>query len=95
MLDITNDFGADTARDIKFEDTDAYKAKNILDVQLGYLWFAPDFGIDIAYYVLGDLQFQAETFNAYILGELIKRNIDIQRYESEIKDFVDKLVVVV
>lgn len=70
------------------EDTQVYKAKNLLTTQEGDLFFGPTFGIDIAGFVTSDLQIPPASFNAYILKKLIENFVDIKNVLPATSDFM-------
>lgn len=58
-------------------DTQATKAANILSVQLGALQYAQDLGIDLAYFLDEDFQFQNESFKAHLIQTLANSSINV------------------
>lgn len=89
MLDIADNF----TTDFILEDNNCYKARNILNVQVGSLWFEKDFGIDLKFYVFGDLEFSYETFNFYLINTLINYGIDVNTYTSVLDNFINNLQI--
>lgn len=55
----------------------APRASNILSIQLGSLEYAPDLGIDLAYFLSDEFQFQNESFKSYLIQVLAKEGIDV------------------
>lgn len=72
MIDI-----ADQNTDLVLLDTQAPKAKNILNVQIGSLEYAQDLGIDLEYFLKDDLRFQNESFKAYLTQVLANRGVRV------------------
>jgi hypothetical protein len=68
-------------------DTQVFRAKNILNVQLGSLEYAPDLGIDLEYFLSEDFQFQNESFKAYLIQVLASYSINV----ASITDVVEAL----
>ncbi len=68
-------------------DTDAYRARNILSVQLGSLEYAPDLGIDLKYFLSEEFQFQNESFKSYLIQVLANHSINV----ASLTDAVDNL----
>ena len=58
-------------------DTQTERAANILSVQLGSLEYAPDLGIDLRYFLAEKIQFQNESFKAYLVETLANRGINV------------------
>jgi hypothetical protein len=61
---------------ISAKDTSIFKAKNILETQIGSLQYAPDFGIDYNLFFGSDLQIQIETYQAYAISKLSENGIN-------------------
>lgn len=57
-------------------DTSLYKAKNILETQMGFLEYAPDFGIDYNLFFGSDLEIQIETYQSYAVSKLAENGIN-------------------
>jgi len=72
MIDITS-----VGTDIGLNNTDNFRAKNILSVQVGNLEYAPDLGIDLAYFLSEDFKFQNESFKAYLVQVLANNAINV------------------
>lgn len=68
-------------------DTQTQKAANILSVQLGALEYAQDLGIDLKYFLTESIQFQDESFKAYLVQSLASRGINV----ASIKEVVAAL----
>jgi hypothetical protein len=56
--------------------TSLYKAKNILNTQIGYLAYAPAFGIDYNLFFGDDFEIQPETFQAYAISKLSENGVN-------------------
>jgi len=69
IIEITDDIGV--------FDSDVPKAQNVLSVQLGTLDYAPDFGIDLVYFLSEDFQFQNDSFKAYLTQRLAESSINV------------------
>jgi hypothetical protein len=63
--------------DIRIYDANVSKAENVLSVQLGNLYYAPDFGIDLRYFLSEDFEFTNESFRSYCLQRLTEHYIDV------------------
>lgn len=85
--------------DLKFKDnqltradTLIYKAVNILSTQIGYLKYAPDFGIDYNLFFTQDLKIQTETFRSYAISKLAENGInpvDVLTIEEALESFIN------
>ncbi len=53
------------------------KAANVLQVPLGSLEYAPEFGIDIEFFLDEDFQFQNESFKAYLVQRLAEHHVNV------------------
>lgn len=56
--------------------TSIYKAKNLLETQIGSLIYAPNFGIEYDLFFGEDLRIQKETFVAYAISQLSANGIN-------------------
>lgn len=73
--------------DMGLQDTIVPKAANLLEVQIGSLAYAPTFGVDFAYYLTSNFQFQNETFKAYLVQQMIKNQINV----NSVTETIDNL----
>ena len=76
-----------TSKGMQVMDTQTKKAANILSVQLGALEYAPDLGIDLRYFLTEKIQFQDDSFKAYLVQSLAARGINV----SSIVQVIDAL----
>lgn len=74
MIDIVS---ATTGQDLGLLDTLTTKAGNILSVQVGALEYQQDLGIDLAYFLSEDFQFQNESFQSYLVQVLSANGINV------------------
>jgi hypothetical protein len=72
MIDIS-----EITDDLKVFDSNVKKAENLLSIQLGSLDYAPDFGVDLRYFIDEQFQFQNESFQAYLIRRLAENSIDV------------------
>ncbi len=61
------------------------KAGNVLSVQLGSLEYAPEFGVDLKYFLDTDLKFQNESFRSYLVQRLTEHQITVADVETIIQ----------
>jgi hypothetical protein len=73
MIDIVS---ANDGLDLGVYDTEAMRAANILNTQLGSLEYAPTIGTDIDYFLTEPFQFQNESFQAYLVQVLANAGIN-------------------
>lgn len=72
MYDI---FSAQMGSDLTIKDNVTPKAANVLNIQLGSLEYAPDFGVDFRFFMTSNFQFQNETFKSYVIERLLNHQI--------------------
>lgn len=80
MIDIIG-----VSSDIQTYDTDVSKAANILSVQIGSLEYAQTLGIDLAYFLDEGLQFQNESFRAYLVEVLANNGINVTSIVEQVE----------
>lgn len=83
MIDITSV----TDGDLRVMETQVPKAANLLQVQLGDLEYAPDFGIDLAFFLDPEFQFQNESFKAYLVQRLSENHVNVNRVIDALSQF--------
>lgn len=74
MIDIV---AADDGEDLRTADTDVPRAANYLSVQIGALEYAPEVGIDMAYFIGEQFNFQADSYRSYCIETLAKVGINV------------------
>lgn len=82
MIDI---IGADE-NGLQTYDTQTVRAANILSVQQGALEYAPDLGIDLRYFLSEDIQFQNDSFKAYLVEVLARNGINVATVTETIEN---------
>jgi len=65
--------------DLRKIDSDTGKAANVLSVQLGSLNHLPEFGIDLDYFLTEDIEFENESFQAYMIQVLTDNGINVSK----------------
>lgn len=78
--------GADSTG-LKIANTQTSRAKNLLSTQLNSLQYAPDFGIDLAYFVNEELKFQDESFKSYLVEMLANAGINVDSVDETVQTF--------
>jgi hypothetical protein len=81
----------DTEDDFSFIDTDVKRAENILNTQLDTLTYAPDFGIDLEYFLNPDYVFQNEAFRAYLLQRLSESSVNVTSVIDILTTFTENI----
>jgi hypothetical protein len=81
----------DKSQDLTFRDDQLRKGENILKVQLGSLYYAADFGIDLSFFITSAIQFQNETLRAYIIERLAANLLIASEFDTVIEDFISNL----
>lgn len=87
MIDIIS---AENGQDLGLFNTQNPKAANVLSIQLGSLEYAPDFGIDLKYFLSEDFRFQNESFKAYMVEVLANNNINVTSILDEVYSLYNK-----
>ncbi len=82
MKDITS-----ISSDLQVLDAEVAKAANVLQVQIGELEYAPEFGIDLDFFIDEDFQFQNESFKAYLIQRLSESHINVNQVLEAIETF--------
>lgn len=74
-------------RDLGVQQSEAPRAANILGTQLGDLEFAPDFGIDLKYFLETEFRIQNASFKAYLVQRLLEHRVNV----IDVVDLVESL----
>lgn len=82
MNDITS-----ISTDLNVQDAQTSKAQNVLQVQIGALEYAPDFGIDLEFFLDPDLQFQNESFKSYLVQRLSEHHVNVNQVLESLEQF--------
>lgn len=61
---------------LRTANTVIYKGRNILRTQIGYLAYAPEFGIDYDLFYGDDFKIQTQTFEAYAVSKLSENGVN-------------------
>ncbi len=79
--------------DITITDNILTKAKNVLSVQSGALEYAPDFGIDITFFLFSPVQMQNEAFKSHIIERLLFYYVNISEITEVFEDLYSSLTI--
>lgn len=63
--------------DLGIQRTDVARAANVLSVQIGSLEYAPDFGIDLKFFLNSEFQMQNASFKAYCVERLLAQRVNV------------------
>lgn len=77
-------------RDMGFAETAVTKAGNVVSVQIGSLEYAPDFGVDLKFFLQEQIQFQNDSFQAYIVERLTQHQINVSQVIKTVEAFVER-----
>lgn len=94
MIDIVG-IGEGPGGDLRLYNAQTSKAANVLSVQLGYLEYAPEFGIDIRFFIQEELQFQKESFKSYLIQRLAEHHVNVNEVIETVQTLYEKLTFVV
>jgi hypothetical protein len=94
VIDIVS-IGEGPGGDLTTFDAQTSKAANVLSVQLGNLEYAPDFGIDIEFFIQEDFQFQMESFRSYLIQRLSEHHVNVNQVIDLIESLSRKFTFVV
>lgn len=86
-----NDITSFTNGDLVIIDTQTERAKNILSIQVGSLEYAPNVGVDLAYFLSENYRFQNESFRAYLVEVLAANSVNVAEVTKSVEDLTTKL----
>lgn len=80
-------------KDLGIAISDVPKAANVLSVQLGELEYAQEFGVDFKYFLTPNLQFQNESFKAYLVERLTRSQINVASVITVIESLLTRFSI--
>lgn len=86
MIDITK---VVLGKDLFVEDSVAPKAANVISTQLGSLDYAVDFGADQQYFLDQQLEFQTQSYVAYLVERLSIHGINVSDVTEVLTTFTN------
>ena len=89
------DISGVSAGDITLANSIVNKAANVLQIQLGTLEYAPDFGIDLEFFLDPDLQFQNDSFKSYLIQRLSELHVNVNQVLDTLEQFYLKFTFIV
>lgn len=78
--------------DIGVNDTQVFRAQNILSTQLHSLEYLQDMGIDLKYFLDQDFKFQNESFKNYLVEVLANHGINVASVLEDIQTLVHEYI---
>lgn len=91
MIDITSISGDD----LTIMESQAPKAANVLQVQVGALEYAKSFGIDLEFFLDPEFQFQNDSFKAYLIQRLSEHHVNVNQVIEDLEKFFTKFTFTV
>lgn len=88
MLDIIE---VNDGEDLTVFDSTAGKAANVVSTQLGTLEYAPTFGVDMKFFLESPLEFQNESFKAYLIQRLTEHQINVTGVTEVLEALLQRL----
>lgn len=79
--------------DLGIAQSEAPRAANILQTQLGDLSFAPDLGVDLRYFLQSEFRIQNASFKAYLVQRLLEQKINVVNVISTISSLYETYTV--
>lgn len=87
------DIYLDKNGDLQQSDTTVFKAENILNVQVGTLYYAKSLGIDLIRFIEPNVEIQPETFSAYMIQTLVNQNVRVDEIVANYEnDFIARFL---
>jgi hypothetical protein len=77
-------------RDLQIANSVVPKAANVLSIQLGYLEYAQDFGVDLRYFLQSNLRFQNASFLSYLVTRLTQHQINVVEVLATLKSLYEQ-----
>lgn len=82
-----------TYEDAQVRDTDLFKARNIVDIQLeSYDWII-DMGTDLNLFLKSKISFMNESFHAHIADRLSRAGVVIEDFNATVSRFIDDIEI--
>jgi hypothetical protein len=75
--------------DMRVQDDISPKAANVISTQIGSLDYATNFGADLRYFLQSDLQFQNESFRAYLVDRLTQHGVNVVDVQNVISSLFE------
>jgi hypothetical protein len=92
MLDIRT---VTTGEDLSMLDSVVPKAVNVMSIQLGDLEYAPNFGVDLAYFLETEFRIQNESFRSYLVQKLAENQVNVSDIIDTVTTFTESYTIYV
>ncbi|MDR2708640.1 MAG: hypothetical protein LBC07_01510 [Elusimicrobiota bacterium] len=89
FIDINELCNAKTG-DTNYRSDQLCKAQNLLEVQERSLYYAQNFGVDLAYFIESSIHFQNEVMQAHISEKLMTNYLVVAQYSAAVESFFQK-----
>jgi|SRR6478609_895232 len=89
MLDISQ---VPDGKDLVLTETLATKAANVVSIQIGDLEYAPNFGVDFRYFLTSNLEFQNQSFKAYIIQTLSQNQVNVSNAVEVVEALYERII---
>lgn len=85
-------FYDENKNDLALLSSELPRAENLISVQLGSLYYQPDWGADLQYFLNPDYEIQAESFESYLLQQLGFWGMNVLSLVSHTGQFVRSMI---
>lgn len=79
-------------KDLVLVSSELPRAANLIEVQLGCLYYQPDWGVDLEYFLNPDYEIQSESFEAYLLQRIGFWGMNVVNFIANQKPFIRQMV---
>lgn len=90
---MSKDIYLDAQNQLQIADTDVFQGANILNVQLGHLYYSPTTGIDLARFIAPDVSIQTQTFLSYAIQQLVQQGVRVETAEDITIKFIGDITL--
>lgn len=84
-------YDVNPGEDLLLYPSDAPRAANIVSVQIGSLEYAPDFGVDLKFFMGSEFEIQMESFQSYLINRLTESQINVVECVKVIESLTNTL----
>ncbi len=78
--------------DLEFFASELPRAENLITTQIGDLYYRPDWGVDLAYFLNPDYTIQAEAFEAYLLQRIGVWGMNVIDFMARQRQFIREMI---
>lgn len=82
----------ETKNDLEFLPSELPRAENLITTQLGDLFYQPDWGVDLAYFLDPNYTIQAEAFESYLLQKMGFWGMNILNFIAKQQKFIRQMI---